>query len=161
MKKFVVLLVASSAAFLVSAQGAPKAVGKLTNVQGFVTIAGGGQLANAVSGAALIVGNRIITTSGGGVTLAYDNGCSVTLKANESFTVQANSDCSALLASVGSVGGPAPAAVGASPNLLVAGGMSAAAALLQGSGSGSTGSIIPSLSAKGIVFGGWVPNSSH
>ena len=123
MKKIAVFLLAASAALSVWAQ--PKVVGKLNNVQGLVTVSAGDQLANAVSGAPLIVGNRIITTSSGAVTLSFDNGCDVTLKANESITVQEGRDCAALLASVSPVGAPVAVAAGGSsllPGLIATGG---------------------------------------
>ncbi len=90
------------------AQNQPKVVGKLSDVQGLVTVSSGNQLINATQGAALVVGNRIITTSSGGATLDFDNGCNITLKANESITVRDTTDCKALLASVSPVGGAAP-----------------------------------------------------
>jgi hypothetical protein len=108
MKKIAVLLVAVSAALSAWAQ-APQAVGKLTGVQGLVTIGAGDKLVNAVTGAPLVVGNRIVTTSSGAATLAFDNGCIVPLKASESITVTSGADCKALLAAVAPVGGAAAA----------------------------------------------------
>ena len=108
MNKTAVLLIAASAAVSAWAQ-APAAVGKLSGVQGLVTIGAGDKLVNAVTGAPLVVGNRIVTTSSGAATLAFDSGCVVALKANESVVVTPGADCKALLASVAPVGGGAAA----------------------------------------------------
>ncbi len=108
MNKTAVLLIAASAAVSAWAQ-APAAVGKLSGVQGLVTIGAGDKLVNAVTGAPLVVGNRIVTTSSGAATLAFDSGCVVSLKANESVVVTPGADCKALLASVTPVGGAAAA----------------------------------------------------
>jgi hypothetical protein len=145
MKKIAVLLVAVSAALSAWAQ-APQAVGKLTGVQGLVTIGAGDKLVNAVTGAPLVVGNRIITTSSGAATLAFDSGCVVALKANESITVTSGADCKALLAAVAPVGtavaaaATGAAAAGASSYLVPALlGVGVIAALAAG-GSGSSSS---------------------
>ena len=61
MKRFAVLLLASAAAFAASAQD-PKIVGKLTEVQGLVTVSTGDQLINASEGTPALEGSRIITT---------------------------------------------------------------------------------------------------
>ena len=147
--KTAVLLIAASAAVSAWAQ-APAAVGKLTGVQGLVTIGAGDKLVNAVTGAPLVVGNRIVTTSSGAATLAFDSGCVVPLKANESVVVTPGADCKALLASVAPVGGAAgvPVAAAAStgassyvlPALL---GVGVIAALAAG-GSSDSGSSPPS-----------------
>lgn len=112
MKKFAIAFLTTVVALSAWAQD-QKTVGKLANVTGLVTISRGGQLANATNGGPLVVGSRIISTSTGGATLKFDNGCDVTLKANESFTVSENKDCSVLLAGVSPVVTPAgvPAAV--------------------------------------------------
>ena len=126
MNKTAVLLIAASVAVSAWAQ-APAAVGKLAGVQGLVTIGAGDKLVNAVTGAPLVVGNRIVTTSSGAATLAFDSGCVVALKANESVVVTPGADCKALLASVTPVGGAAvavaatgAAAAGASSYILPA-----------------------------------------
>lgn len=171
MKHAVFLVLATAAATSVLAQGTPadvNAVGKVQAVRGLVTVAGMGRLTNAVAGTPLVAGNRIITTSGGSATLAYDNGCAIKLKANQSFTVQKSAECDALVASVATVGTASGTSVatagssGSNNNLLAVGGISIAAALMNGRSSGSvgpTGSAAPTLAVKAIG-GGWVPNSS-
>ena len=79
----------------------------------------------------LYVDARIMTSSTGGVTLDFDNGCDVTLKANESIKVSDEKDCAALWAAVTPVGGPVAvaAAVGTSsmiPALIIGAGGAAA-----------------------------------
>ena len=146
MNKTAVLLIAASVAVSVWAQ-APAAVGKLAEVQGLVTIGAGDKLVNAVTGAPLVVGNRIVTTSSGAATLAFDSGCVVALKANESVTVTSGADCKALLASVTPVGGAVPvvaaASAGASSYILPALLGVGVIAALAGGGSGSSSSPAP------------------
>lgn len=135
-------------------------LGKVTNVKGFVTIVAGGNLSNAVVGATFVSGNRVIATASGGATLEFDNGCVVVLKANQSFTVQESSNCPALTASVVGIGADRSSANVTAPTestrYAVAGGISAVATMLNSAGVASTP---PSLVAKGVVGGGWVPNS--
>ena len=130
MKRIAIALIATFAALSVWAQQ-PKVVGKLINVTGLVTVSSGNQASNVVEGAPLVVDDRIITTSTGGVTLDFDNGCDVTLKANESIKVSDEKDCAALWAGVTPVGGPVAvaAAVGTSsmiPALVIGAGGAAA-----------------------------------
>jgi len=103
MKRTAIFLLATLAALSGWAQGTQgdaKVVGKLSAVQGLVTVGSGDRLGNAVNGGPLVVGNRIIATAGGGATLVYDNGCHIALKANEAFTVKEDCDCEFLQASV-------------------------------------------------------------
>ena len=109
-------------------------MGKLAEVQGLVTIGAGDKLANAVTGAPLVVGNRIVTTSSGAATLAFDSGCVVALKANESVVVTSGADCKALLASVTPVGGAA-----------------VAAAATGAAAAGASSYIIPALLGVGVI----------
>jgi hypothetical protein len=158
----ILLLAVSSACSAWAAGGAPSSqnLGKVTNVKGFVTIVAGGNLSNAVSGATFVAGNRVIATSSGGATLEFNNGCVVALKANQSFTVQESSNCPALVASVVGIGADRGSANVVAPadskGYVVAGGISAVATMLNSAGAASTP---PSLTAKGVVGGGWVPNS--
>lgn len=127
MKRLAVLLIAASTLLTAWGQAPksnPKIVGKLKDVQGLVTVNSGDQAINAFTGAALVVGTRVVSSSSGAVTLSYDNGCDIKLKANESFVVKESSDCAALLALVGSVAVPAAtvatAAVVAAPAVAAA-----------------------------------------
>ena len=106
------VLVSASCVFSASAQTAPKPIGKMTDVQGLVTVTRGDQLVSAAKDAPFLVNDRIVTTSSGGITLDFDNGCDVTLKANQSIIVRDSRDCKALLALVTPVGGVVPVAAG-------------------------------------------------
>ena len=144
MKKVAIALITAVAALSAWAQQ-PKAIGKLVNVTGLVTVSSGSRLSNATEGAPLIVDDRIITTSTGGVTLDFDNGCDVTLKANESIKVSDEKDCAALWAGVTPVGGPVAvaAAVGTSsmiPALVIGAGGAAAIIISNNNKNKSSGS---------------------
>ena len=132
MKRISIALIATFAALSVWAQQ-PKVVGKLINVTGLVTVSSGNQASNVVEGAPLVVDDRIITTSTGGVTLDFDNGCDVTLKANESIKVSDEKDCAALWAAVTPVGGPAAVVTATSSTIpaLVIGAGGAAAIIIS------------------------------
>ena len=84
----------------------------------------------------LIVDTQILTSSTGGVTLEFDNGCDVTLKENESIKVSDARECTVLWALVKPVGSPlGVVAAGAGGTMvpaffLVAGGAAAAAAVI-------------------------------
>ncbi|HWR80003.1 MAG TPA: hypothetical protein VN303_07375 [Pseudomonas sp.] len=91
-KRLVIALLAATSAMSVWAQ-APKVVGKFANLTGLVTVSSGDSLSSAVNGGVFAVGNRVVTTSSGGVTLKFDNGCDLTLNANESVTVDENNQC--------------------------------------------------------------------
>jgi hypothetical protein len=115
MKKIAIALIATFAALSVWAQPSlqtpapvqtPQSVGMAVNVTGLVTQSFRNQLSNVVEGAPLYVDARIMTSSTGGVTLDFDNGCDVTLKENESIKVSDDKDCAALWAAVTPVGGP-------------------------------------------------------
>ena len=136
MKKVAIALIATVAALSVWAQQPkqePKIIGKLINVTGLVTVSSGNRLSNVVEGAPLIVDDRIITTSTGGVTLDFDNGCDVTLKENESIKVSDDKDCAALWAAVTPVGGPAAVVTATSSTIpaLVIGAGGAAAIIIS------------------------------
>jgi hypothetical protein len=129
MKRAALLLLAASIVLPVYAQesrGAPKIVGTLKDVQGFVIVFVSTQSINAYSGAALVVDTRVVTTSTGSVTLAFDNGCDVKLTPNQSMVVKDVRDCAALIAVPVAAVPVAAVPVAAAP---VAGGIGAATAL--------------------------------
>ena len=117
MKRFSIALLATVAAVSVFAQDPkqePKVVGKLAGVSGLVTVTFGDKLTNAENGGPLILKSRIVSTSSGGATLKFANGCDVTLKGEESITVSDNSNCAGLWASVQQYGAGAPVTLAAS-----------------------------------------------
>ena len=144
MKKIAIALITAVAALSAWAQQ-PKAIGKIVNVTGLVTVTSGSRLSNATEGAPLIVDDRIITTSTGGVTLDFDNGCDVTLKANESIKVSDTNDCAALWAAVNPVGAPVAVAAAAGtssmiPALIIGAGGAAAIIISNNNKNKSSGS---------------------
>lgn len=112
-KHISVALLAAGTAMSVWAQ-APKVVGKFANVTGLVTVSSGGALANAANGASFAVGSRVFATAGG-ATLKFDNGCELTIQANESVTVDENNQCK--LAAI-PFGAPGAVAAGAGANMV-------------------------------------------
>ena len=132
MKRIAIALIATFAALSVWAQQ-PKVVGKLINVTGLVTQSFRNQLSNVVEKMPLYVDARIMTSSTGGVTLDFDNGCDVTLKENESIKVSDDKDCAALWAAVTPVGGPAAVVTATSSTIpaLVIGAGGAAAIIIS------------------------------
>ena len=109
------VVVSASCVFSVSAQTAkptPKIVGKMIDIEGLVTVTRGNNLINATDKTPMLVDDRIVTTSGGGVTLDFDNGCNITLKGNQFITINDSRDCKALIAGIQPVGAPAAAVAG-------------------------------------------------
>ena len=121
------LLVGSSlTAFAQSAR-----VGTLENVQGVVSLSSNGVVSSVKGNTSLSNGNVVLNSDNGSSFVRMDNGCSVALKANQFLTINSEDTCSALLASVKTVGAPVVAvgADSASP-LLIAGGVIGGAAII-------------------------------
>ena len=121
------LLVGSSlTAFAQSAR-----VGTLENVQGVVSLSSNGVVSSVKGDTSLSDGNVVLNSDNGSSFVHMDNGCSVALKANQFLTINSKDTCSALLASVKTVGAPVVAvgADSASP-LLIAGGVIGGAAII-------------------------------
>lgn len=140
MKQVSVALLAACAAMSVWGQ-APKVVGKFANVIGLVTISSGESLSNVVNGGAFAVGSRVVATASGGVTLKFDNGCDLTLKANESVTVDENNKCTLVAIPSGAPG--ASTAAGAGGTLgpaLILGGTAGAVVLIGRNNNKTSGS---------------------
>ena len=142
MKRIAIALIATFAALSVWAQPslqtpapvqAPQSVGMAVNITGLVTQSFRNQISNVVEKTPLYVDARIMTSSTGGVTLDFDNGCDVTLKENESIKVSDDKDCAALWAAVTPVGGPAAVVTATSSTIpaLVIGAGGAAAIIIS------------------------------
>jgi len=130
-------LLAAGTAMSVWAQQAPKVVGKFANVTGLVLVSTGDASVNAANGASFAVGNRVRALPSAGATLKFDNGCELTINANESVTVNENNQCklAAFPAPVGSqmagaVGG-AGAGAATPAAAIVAGGVAAGVIIYQ------------------------------
>ena len=85
-------------------------VARLTHLQGNVLVSKEDAMVAATSNEPLAVGTRVLTTKDSSVVVDYANGCSISLKENESFTVTTGS-CEVLAAGVVPLG-PAPGAIG-------------------------------------------------
>ena len=117
-------LVAAFAAGPADAQQQPVPVATLRDLQGNVLVSQGDAMAAAANTQRLAPGARVVTTAGAKATVSYDNGCNVTLKENERFTVRI-AECTALMGEVVALG-PAPGAIGGGVAAAPAGAPSAA-----------------------------------
>ncbi|MDO9604886.1 hypothetical protein [Hydrogenophaga sp.] len=125
------LLVAAASA---GAQTAPaQPIARVVASEGLVTIGFQNQMSNAVTNMPLFEGARVMTTSTGRVSIAFDSGCRVTLKPNEVFAVS-ESECKALAALPGAAVGAGAAGGMQLQNLLLVGGAAALVLGLAGGG---------------------------
>lgn len=95
------------------AQTPQESLGTVRSVQGVVTDTDGASVTSTEVGEAIHDGERFVTSSSGTVTLQLNNGCTITLKPNQSVTIDKRMTCRELLAALGSVGGGALAFGGA------------------------------------------------
>ncbi|MDO9147223.1 MAG: hypothetical protein Q7U52_06080 [Hydrogenophaga sp.] len=89
------LLLAAASAVAQTAPAQP--VAKIVASEGLVTVGFQNQMSNAATNMPLFEGTRVMTTSTGRASIAFDSGCRVTLKPNEVFSVS-ESECKALAA---------------------------------------------------------------
>ena len=80
------------------AQAPRTGVAQLKEVQGNVLVSRESGLGAGSEALRLGAGTRVITTNKSGVIVVYDDGCEVTLKANERFQVEDGKPCAALVA---------------------------------------------------------------
>lgn len=135
MKKFA--LAAMLAATTLAAQAAdPAAVGKLSNVEGLVSIGGTGFAANATNGAALMNGSTVTVSTRGKATVVLNDGCVVPLRGGQFLAINPKLTCSQLYSSVSQLftpyrvaqapvggGGVGGAAAASGSSFVVAGGI--------------------------------------
>ena len=95
-------------------------VARLTNVEGNVLASQGDAMVAATSGQRVAAGTRVLTMAGGKVAITYDNGCDITLKENQRFTVRTG-ECPVLLTEVVTLGVAPVAAAGVAPGMVVVG----------------------------------------
>jgi hypothetical protein len=93
---FVALLLLSGGAI---AQQAPYAT--IVEVEGLVTVTTNNQLSNAVKDMPLTKGGQVLATGSGTATVAFSNGCKVSLKPGDSLAVD-EAACKTFVASSGS-----------------------------------------------------------
>ncbi len=80
------------------AQEPARGVARLKEVEGNVLVSRESGLGAGREGLRLDAGTRVITTNKSRATVAYDNGCEVTLKENERFEVATGRPCAVLAA---------------------------------------------------------------
>lgn len=123
MKKHVISILLGLAAVLGAGGSAAQQAGtvaRLNNLEGNVLVSQGDAMVAATNGQRVPAGTRVLTMAGGKVGIVYDNGCDISLKENQRFTVRTG-ECGALLAEVVNLG-PAPAvATGVTSNMVIGG----------------------------------------
>lgn len=97
MKKITLAIAIASTAFAAQAQ---KPIGMLQDVSGTVSVSGKSVVSRAVSGTPINDGSSILVSSSGKATLVLQNGCSISLGANQHLTVDAKTPCELVTASV-------------------------------------------------------------
>jgi len=100
-------------------------IGKVTRVEGLVTVSDAIGVTRVALNDPVIDRNRYVTSSSGYVTLKFDKGCEVELKPNQALTVEDEKTCEALWALIGSFGwrsSLAPFVAGGAAILLLGGG---------------------------------------
>lgn len=100
MKKFVVAAIASFVLSAIAAEPAPSTVGAVDKVAGTVSVGNLGTVAPAKVGMRFYNGSTVLVSAKGETTLAFDNGCRVTLRGSQQVTVDSKLPCEALIASV-------------------------------------------------------------
>lgn len=118
-----------------SAFGNAVVIGKTAKVQGLVTVSTGTQVGMVAADHPIVEGSRYVTSSSGSVTLRLDGDCDVTLRPNQSLTVDRARNCAELWAAVQNLGGQ-PGAVVAGGNPLLGFGAVIGVALLTADGRG-------------------------
>lgn len=87
-------------AALAAAPAFAQALGTVTAVNGVVTFTTSTGNSTLVTGAPIVHGSRIVTTSASSVTLRMNNGCTVTVPAGHAVTVLSTQTCAQLQAAV-------------------------------------------------------------
>ena len=100
MKKLTLALALTAFASTATVAMAADAIGVAKNVQGMVTVSQGNTMGNLVNGLDIFDGMRLAATSTGGALIKLNNGCEISLAANQSIVIDAALDCKALMASV-------------------------------------------------------------
>ena len=131
MRSSFVLVAAALATSLAFAQSGPT-VAELKNVVSNVLVGDSNGISSAVSGQKIPGNVSVTTTSAATVDIAFNNGCTVSLKPSQRLDVGAGSSCEALIAAVTTVA-PSSAPIGAT---MVGGaaGMSTTTLALLGAG---------------------------
>lgn len=115
-----VLLLAAAFAAQAQQPAPPRAIARLSGVQGNVLVSQADGMAAAVNGQQLLPGARVITTAGAKVTITYEQGCLVSMGENRRYTVREAAECVA--AKAPPLGAATPFAVLAGPQVVNSGG---------------------------------------
>ncbi|WP_048437952.1 hypothetical protein [Caenimonas sp. SL110] len=97
------ILCAIALAAFAGAAASQGVVGRVTNVQGLVTVSDSTTVTSVIAGAPVNTGTRYVTSSTGTATIVVNAGgreCTVTLQPNQSFTLEPNRTCAQLVALV-------------------------------------------------------------
>ncbi|MBE7524764.1 MAG: hypothetical protein HS109_20685 [Burkholderiales bacterium] len=86
-------------------------IARLSNLEGNVMVSQGDGMVAAVKDQRVPAGTRVLTMSGGKVTINYDVGCAIRLSENQRFTVRAG-ECGILLSEVATIVPTAAVATG-------------------------------------------------
>ncbi len=86
-------------------------IARLSNLEGNVMVSQGDGMVAAVKDQRVPAGTRVLTMSGGKVTINYDVGCDIRLSENQRFTVRVG-ECGILLSEVATIVPPAAVATG-------------------------------------------------
>lgn len=113
-------------AALAAAPAFAQALGTVTAVNGVVTFSTSSGNSTLVTGAPIVHGSRIVTTSASSVTLRMNNGCTVNVPAGHAVTVLSTQTCAQLQAAVQPVlpvasNAPSTAVMGQSRSGMMAG----------------------------------------
>ena len=118
---FAAILVAASA----NGFAQTASVGVLDDIQGLVSVSTSGKVSNVTQASNLQNASVVLTSENGSGVVRMNDGCRIVLKPNQILTVDKDTKCPALIASVKTVGTPvAESAAGAGVNpLLIAAGV--------------------------------------
>ena len=100
MKKLTLALALTAFASTATVALAADVVGVAESVQGIVTVSEGNTMGNLVKDLKIVDGMRLVATSTGSALIKLNNGCEISLAANQSIVIDAALDCKALMASV-------------------------------------------------------------
>ena len=100
MKKLTLALALTALASTATVALAADVVGVADSVQGIVTVSEGNTMGNLVKDLKIVDGMRLVATSTGSALIKLNNGCEISLAANQSIVIDAALGCRALMASV-------------------------------------------------------------
>ena len=104
------LLLATAGMLLATGAWAQQAVARLKQVTGNVLVSREAGMATGAEAQPILNGTRIITTANSEVVVAFDNGCEIRVRENQSFEVDSGKPCAALIPQSLAVAQPAIAA---------------------------------------------------